>query len=73
MKRNSSNVRLLNAKDLALVVGSRSLAYRLLSTKGFPTIFIGCRKLVREDSLNRWFLAQENKPEQIESEVTLYD
>ena len=63
MERSVSETRLLSAKDLTMVVGSRSLAYRMLRTQGFPTIIIGGRKLVREDSLNAWLLEQENKSE----------
>jgi predicted DNA-binding transcriptional regulator AlpA len=54
MELSTPAVKLLSAKDLTLVVGSRSLAYRLLNTQGFPTITLGGRKLVREDSLNDW-------------------
>ena len=61
MERLVSVVKMLSAKDLTLVVGSRALAYRLLNTQGFPTITLGGRKLVREDSLNDWLLQNEGQ------------
>ncbi len=59
MERTQMSVKLLSAKELTQVVGNRSLAYRLLNMQGFPTIKLGGRKLVREDSLNDWLKKQE--------------
>ena len=43
------------ADDVALVLGiSRANAYALMHTKGFPTIYIGKRMLVRRDDLFTW-------------------
>jgi predicted DNA-binding transcriptional regulator AlpA len=61
MERTAPAVKLLTAKDLTAVVGSRSLAYRLLNAQGFPTITLGGRKLVREDSLNDWLKQSEGQ------------
>jgi len=51
--------KMLSAKDLTEIVGSRTLAYRLLNTNGFPTVRLGKRLLVREDRLEEWL--QENE------------
>ena len=61
MERTASTIRMLSAKDLTVIVGSRALAYRLLNTQGFPTIALGGRKLVREDSLNVWLRNNEGQ------------
>jgi hypothetical protein len=61
MERTINTAKLLSAKDLTVVVGSRGLAYRLLNTQGFPTITLGGRKLVREDSLNDWLKKNEGQ------------
>jgi len=58
-----TKVKMLSAKDLTKVFGSRALAYRLLNTSGFPTVKLGGRKLVREDSLDRWI--QENEGQDV--------
>jgi hypothetical protein len=61
MERTINTAKLLSAKDLTVVVGSRGLACRLLNTQGFPTITLGGRKLVREDSLNDWLKKNEGQ------------
>ena len=56
-----SEIRMLSAHDLAEILGSRALAYRLFNAKGFPTVRLGKRVLVREDSLDNWLLEHEGE------------
>jgi len=49
-----TTIRMLTARDLTKLLGSRSLAYRLFNTQGFPVIELGKRKFVREDSFDEW-------------------
>ncbi|MDR0325094.1 MAG: helix-turn-helix domain-containing protein [Oscillospiraceae bacterium] len=58
---NPASVRMLTARDLAEVVGNLGLAYRLFNTQGFPTIRLGKRVLVREESLYAWLRANEGQ------------
>lgn len=45
----------IDAKTLAIVMGiSRSKAYELFRSKGFPCIEIGKRKIVPKDKLIEW-------------------
>lgn len=45
----------LNAEQLAKTLGiSRAGAYNLLSSKNFPTLNIGKRKLVAREKLIKW-------------------
>lgn len=45
----------LNAMQLAATLGiSRAGAYKLLASKGFPTLHIGGRKLVPKQQLSAW-------------------
>lgn len=49
----------LNALELAKVLGiSKSSAYTLMRSKGFPTIFIGKRMVVYRDRLIEWIEKQ---------------
>ena len=57
--------KLLSAKELTEVVGSRALAYKLFNTKGFPTVRLGKRVLVREDSLEAWLKENEGQCVQV--------
>jgi len=61
MEQSTSKMRMLSAKDLTEIIGSRALAYRLLNTQGFPVIRLGRRLLVREDSLNTWLKDNEGQ------------
>ena len=48
----------LNATQVAAVLGiSRSNAYALMRSEGFPTLHIGKRMLVPKDRLIRWIEA----------------
>jgi excisionase family DNA binding protein len=48
----------LNATQVAAVLGiSRSNAYELMRSEGFPTLHIGRRMLVPKDRLIRWIEA----------------
>ena len=45
----------LRADELAAVLGiSRAGAYTLMRSKGFPTIFIGKRRVVYRDKFIQW-------------------
>lgn len=49
----------LNADQVSVVLGiSRSGAYNLMRSKGFPTLFIGKRMIVPKDKLLAWMNAQ---------------
>ncbi len=49
----------LCAEEIAQLLGiSRSAAYGMLHTKGFPTIQIGKRMVVQKDRLVQWMNAQ---------------
>jgi len=61
MELRDTKVKMLSAKELTVIVGSRALAYRLFNTKGFPAIRLGKRVLVREDSLDEWLKVNEGK------------
>lgn len=51
---------ILTAKDLQFYLRiSRSAAYELLNSQGFPTFFIGKSKRVRKDSLVMWIKSKE--------------
>jgi hypothetical protein len=53
--------RMLSARDLTQIIGSRALAYRLFRVADFPTVRLGKRVLVREDSFNEWWKAHERQ------------
>jgi len=59
--RNTNICKMLSAKELTEIVGSRALAYRLFNTKGFPVIRLGKRLLVREDRLEEWLKENEGQ------------
>jgi len=61
MVQRETKVKMLSAKELTEIVGSRSLAYRLFNTEGFPAIRLGKRVLVREDSLDEWLKINEGQ------------
>ena len=61
MEATAHKVRMLSARDLADILGSRSMAYRLFNTQGFPVIRLGKRVLVREDSLDTWLRENEGQ------------
>ena len=61
MERTLTSIRLLTARDLAQILGSRPMAYRLLNREDFPYIIIGKRKLVREDRFMDWLEKQEKE------------
>ena len=61
MELREINVKMLSAKELTKIVGSRALAYRLFNTRGFPVIRLGKRVLVREDSLDKWLRENEGQ------------
>jgi hypothetical protein len=44
----------LSVNDLTRILGSRSLAYRMVNMAGFPALRIGKRIFVREDNFIRW-------------------
>ena len=51
---------ILNAKDISRVLRiSEPHAYRILHAKGFPTILIGKRLVVKKDSLLDWLAKNE--------------
>ena len=54
-----SKVRLLSVNDVAEILGSRMMAYRLFKVKDFPKIQLGVRSFVREDSFEQWVLEHE--------------
>lgn len=52
---------ILDTKQLANALRiSRAGAYNLLSSKGFPTLRIGRRKLVMKDDLIEWLRSHTN-------------
>ena len=52
----------LNATQVAAVLGiSRSNAYELMRSEGFPTLHIGKRMLVPKDRLIRWIEANASR------------
>ena len=53
--------RMLSARDLTAILGSRPLAYRLFHVAGFPTVRLGDRLFVREDSFLAWWDAHERE------------
>jgi excisionase family DNA binding protein len=61
MEMRETKVKMLSAKELAAILGSRPLAYRLLNTQGFPVVRLGKRLLVREDSLDAWLKENEGQ------------
>ena len=65
MEIRETRVKMLSAKELTVVLGSRMLAYKLLNTTGFPVVRLGKRLLVREDSLEEWLKANEGKCVQV--------
>lgn len=60
-----NKVRMLSAKDLAGIIGSRSLAYLLFNTEGFPVVRLGKRLFVREDSFDAWTRQNEGQRVQL--------
>ena len=61
MELRETRVRMLSAKELTVILGSRALAYRLFNTDGFPAVRLGKRILVREDSFEAWLQAHEGQ------------
>jgi hypothetical protein len=53
--------RMLSARDLTAIIGSRALSYRLFHVADFPTVRLGRRVFVREDSFARWWEAHEGE------------
>lgn len=64
MELRETRVKMLSAKELAVILGSRPLAYRLFNTHGFPAVRLGRRLLVREDSLDAWL--RDNEGQQVD-------
>ncbi|MBQ8935013.1 MAG: helix-turn-helix domain-containing protein [Oscillospiraceae bacterium] len=61
MNNNNTLPEVLTAKDLqAYLHISRAGAYNLLNRDDFPTLHIGCRKLVSREHLLRWIEAHTN-------------
>lgn len=53
---------ILSVNDVADILGlSRAYAYNLFHAKGFPTIHIGKRMMVRKEKFFEWLLAQEQE------------
>lgn len=60
-KHESESI-MLNANQLAHALGiSRSGAYELMHSSGFPTLRIGKRMMVSQNQLNRWIDANSGK------------
>lgn len=57
-----SDKALLTANDICkyLSIGI-STAYKLLNTKGFPTVQIGSRKYANKELLDKWLVEQAEK------------
>ena len=53
--------RMLSARDLTAILGSRPMAYRLFNVESFPTVRLGNRLLVREDSFLAWWAEHERQ------------
>ena len=54
---------ILTAQDLAALFHvSRSGVYNLLNSPDFPTLHVGCRKMVVRDDLLEWMRRNTNKP-----------
>ena len=63
----------LNANQLAKTLGiSRSGAYNLLASRGFPTLHIGNRKLVPKEKLIKWIDANTKEYYNLFSVQSLY-
>ncbi len=55
---------LLTALDLCVYLScSKSVAYKLLNTEGFPTVRIGTRKYANKAMLDQWLNEQAEKGE----------
>jgi hypothetical protein len=57
-----SGLNMLDAHALEKILGSRTMAYRLFNTEGFPSVRIGKRVFVREDRFIKWLEDQEGHP-----------
>ena len=52
---------LMTAKELqAFLRISRASVYNLMNAEGFPTVHIGCRKMVAKDKLLEWLEQNTN-------------
>ena len=57
----------LDANDISRLIGvSRSNAYEIFRSEGFPALIIGGRKMVRKDKLISWLEAKEASPKESE-------
>ena len=52
----------MSASQLAAHLGvSRTTAYLLMKTEGFPSFYIGKRALVTKEALSKWIEEQQGK------------
>lgn len=60
------NKALLTANDLCIYLSiGISTAYKLLNTKGFPTVQICSRKYANKELLDKWLIEQAEKGDKI--------